>query len=579
MKLKRRRVLVARALVLTAVLLTLLLVVFVFRAQTLHLAAFQRLIAERDERAARAAATALADQLRSRVAAVNSLAFQATDIGDSAHALEDAAYLLPEFDRGLALFNADGSIVRTSGSFSFWNAESIQNALNDLADPYSHPTLPALLSVIPDPITGESTLLIASAMSDGSTMAGAVTLVKLAEQALGDVFSPTEQASAFIVGDDFQLLYQTGPIYWPADRLTDHPGVAQALRGERGATYYEEGREELIIAYSPIAEVNWGLVIEEPWRSISNPLLEATELAPLALIPALLVALTAIIFGMRRIVRPLQSLEQQTSRLAEGHFEAVEEPVGGIAEIQNLQSELVQMARRVNRAQRSLRDYLGSVTVAQEEERSRLARDLHDDTIQSLVALTRRAQLTRLSLAGRPEADQLGEIEEMTTEIIDDLRRIARDLRPVYLEELGLAPALKMLAQDTGSALNIPVGFTVTGGEQRLSQDVELALYRIAQEALSNVVHHARASRAAVSLDFALETVTLMVTDDGCGFDAPDSPAEMAPAGHFGLLGMRERAELVGARLEIQSAPGEGASVKVTLAAKRTPASENHLPG
>jgi signal transduction histidine kinase len=527
---------VARALVLTAVLLTSLLLVFVFRAQTLHLAAFQRLIADRDERAARAAATALADQLHSRVAAVNSLAFQATDIGDSAHALEDAGYLLPEFDRGLALFNADGSVAQTSGSFSFWNAGIVQNELNNLADPYSQSTMPGLLSVIPDPTTAESIVLIVSTMSDGSTIAGAVTLVKLAEQALGDVFSPTEQASAFIVGENFQLLYQTGPIYWPTDRLTGHPGVVQALRGERGATYYEEGKEELIIAYSSIAEVNWGLIIEEPWRSVSDPLLEATELAPLALIPALLVALTAIIFGMRHIVRPLQSLEQQTSRLAKGQFEAIEQPVGGIAEIQNLQSELVRMARKVNRAQRSLRDYLGSVTVAQEEERSRLARDLHDDTIQSLVALTRSAQLTRLSLDGRPEADQLDEIEEMTKEIINDLRRIARDLRPVYLEELGLAPALKMLAQDTGSALNIPVGYTVTGGEQRLSQDVELALYRIAQEALSNVVHHARASRVDLRLDFALETLALTVTDDGYGFDVPDTLAEMAMAGHFGLL-------------------------------------------
>jgi signal transduction histidine kinase len=239
--------------------------------------------------------------------------------------------------------------------------------------------------------------------------------------------------------------------------------------------------------------------------------------------------------------------------------------VGGISEIQNLQSELVQMARKVNRAQRKLRDYLGVVTVSQEEERSRLARDLHDDTIQSLVALTRKAQLIRRSLDGQPEADQLGEMEEMTTQIIDDLRRLARDLRPIYLEELGLAPALRMLAQETGSALDIPVSFRITGTEQRLSTETELALYRIAQEALSNVSQHANASQATVHLDFASKTVTLTVSDDGRGFEVPGSPAEMAPEGHYGLLGMQERAELIGARIMFRSESNQGTSVTVIL--------------
>ena len=568
MKKGRRRALVVQILALTVVPLTLLLLLFVFGAQAYHLTALRRVIGERDERAARAAANAMADQLLDRVTAVSNLAFQANAIDDYAHALADAGYLLPEFDIGLAQYSASGSLTGSSRPSEFWEEEVVRAELVKLAESSGPVDLSRFLTVISDPKTGEKTLLIAGAMDDGSIAAGAVTLDKLAEQALGDVFSPTEQASAFIVDANYELLYHIGPIYWPEVELQNHPGVMQALGGQRGATYYDQEEQEHIIAYSPIPGMNWALVIEEPWQSVADPLLEATELAPLALVPALLVALIAIWFGFRHIVRPLQSLEYQTSKLAQGHYEAIEEPVGGISEIQNLQSELIQMARRVNRAQRSLRDYLGTVTVAQEEERSRLARDLHDDTIQSLVALTRRAQLTKISLAGQPEAEQLGEIEEMTTQIIDDLRRIARDLRPMYLEELGLTPALKMLTQETGSALNIPITFTVTGNEQRLSLDVELALYRIAQEALNNVVHHAQASGAAVSLDFAMEIVTLNVIDDGCGFDVPESPAEMAPVGHFGLLGMQERAELVGARLEIQSAPGEGTCVSITLPVK-----------
>jgi signal transduction histidine kinase len=540
-------------------------VAVVFGAQTLHLTTFQQLIAERDERAARAAATAMADQLRARAAAVDSLAIQAIAIGDSEHALEDAGYLLPEFDRGLAQFSADGVLAQSSGPDNFWTTAAIQDELAKLGDSNDQATLPRQLPVILDPATGEHILLIASVMDDGSLTAGAVTLESLAEQALGDVFSPTEQASAFVVDEKYQLLYRTGPLYWPEDGLVDHPGVAQALGGQRGAAYYEEGNGEHIIAYSPIPDVNWALVIEEPWQSVSDPVLELTELAPLVLIPALLVALFAILFGMRRIVRPLQTLEEQTSQLAQGHFEAIEEPVGGIAEIGNLQAGLVHMARSLNRAQRNLRDYLGLVTSAHEEDRGRLARDLHDDTIQSLVALTRKAQLTRMALDGRPEADELGEMEEMTAQIIDDLRRLAQGLRPAYLEELGLTPALRMLAKDTGSTLDIPVSFTVNGTERRLAQDVELALYRIAQEALNNIIRHSQATTSNITLHFDLEALELIISDDGCGFEVPAGPADLSSQGHFGILGLHERAEWIGALLDIESNPDQGTNVKVTL--------------
>ncbi len=571
MKRKRRRVLIGQALALLFVLLALLLLVLVFGAQTLHLTAIQRLIGERDERAARAAASAITHQLRDRVTAVNSLSFQAIALGDSTHAMADAGYLLPEFDAGLAQFTSNGTLVGKSQPSDIWDEEAVWEKLSKLAESDGPTGLSGFLTVIPHPGTGERILLVAGMMDSGSMMAGAVTLEKLAEQALGDVFSPIEQASAFIVDENYQLLYQTGPIYWTEEELPDHPGVVQALNGQRGATYINVGEEEHIIAYSPIHDVDWALVIEEPWQSVSDPLLETTELIPLMLVPALIVALIAIWFGFRQIVLPLQSLEEQASRLTHGHYEAIEKPVGGITEIQDLQAELIQMARRVNKAQKSLRDYLGSVTVAQEEERSRLARDLHDDTIQSLVALTRKAQLTKMSLNGQPEAGQLGEMEEMTIQIIDDLRRVARDLRPIYLEELGLAQALKMLAQDVGTKLNIPIAFTITGSEQRLSKDVELALYRIAQETMSNVVHHARASHAEVHLDFTSGAVALTITDDGRGFDVPDNLADLAPEGHYGLLGLYERAELVGGRLTIQSEPNQGTCMTIKLPDLSTP--------
>jgi signal transduction histidine kinase len=251
--------------------------------------------------------------------------------------------------------------------------------------------------------------------------------------------------------------------------------------------------------------------------------------------------------------------------LAWGDFEAIEEPVGGINEIQRLQTELIHMAQKVKAAQQNLRGYLGAVTAGQEEERRRLARELHDDTIQSLIAINQQGQLAQMALDGHPALGQLEEMLGMTAQVIADLRRLTRDLRPIYLEDLGLVPALDMLARDTSAALSIPVTFQATGSDRRLRAEVELALYRMAQEALSNVARHAHAASAEVAFDFGADTITLAISDDGCGFDVPESPAEMAPEGHYGLLGLHERAELIDGRLTIQSKPDQGTLVTVSL--------------
>jgi signal transduction histidine kinase len=122
-----------------------------------------------------------------------------------------------------------------------------------------------------------------------------------------------------------------------------------------------------------------------------------------------------------------------------------------------------------------------------------------------------------------------------------------------------------MLARETSLAGDLDVDFMLLGEEHRLSREVELSLYRIAQEALNNVLHHARAKHAIVSLQFDKE-IRLEVSDDGIGFTVPNSPTEFAPSGHFGFLGMRERADLIGGMLDVQSELGKGTRLAVTLA-------------
>ena len=296
-----------------------------------------------------------------------------------------------------------------------------------------------------------------------------------------------------------------------------------------------------------------------------DPALELTLVAPLVLLAPLLFALAALWFGARQIVRPLQRLEVKAAAVASGDFDTIQEPVGGISEVQHLQVELAAMARKVQASQAGLHDYIGAITSAQEEERLRLARELHDDTIQELIALKQRVQLALKASKDRDAAPLLAELERLAEGTIDNVRRMTRALRPIYLEDLGLVTALEMLTRETSQPDHLAVHFEMTGRERRLSRDSELALYRIAQQALNNVVRHARARRATLKIEFAEADIRLEVTDDGIGFQMPRHPTDLAPGGHFGLLGMRERAELIGALLEVVTEPDRGTRVVVLL--------------
>ena len=194
----------------------------------------------------------------------------------------------------------------------------------------------------------------------------------------------------------------------------------------------------------------------------------------------------------------------------------------------------------------------------------RLAREIHDDTIQAVVALKQRVQLAGKSVRTGNARETLRELEDLAEKTVENLRRLTRALRPIYLEDLGLVTALSMLANESSQAGKLNVDFRRVGEERRLSSEVELALYRIAQEALNNVKNHANASQATLSITFDKE-IKLEVTDNGIGFTVPKSPAEFAPGGHFGLLGMRERAELIGGRLEVESSVGRGTRLLVRL--------------
>lgn len=219
------------------------------------------------------------------------------------------------------------------------------------------------------------------------------------------------------------------------------------------------------------------------------------------------------------------------------------------------------------RMEENLRFYLHQVTKAQEEERKRIARELHDETAQELVALSRQLD-SLISISGEvPELDikLLEGIRAQIDKTLEGVRRFSQDLRPSVIDDLGLLPALDWLVSDLEERFDIAIGMAVLGPEHRFSPEVELVLFRIAQEALRNVWRHSGASRAWVTVEFSDDKTSLSVTDNGKGFEVPRSMADLANVGKLGLAGMEERARLVGGKLTLESEPGKSTTVTVEV--------------
>ena len=220
------------------------------------------------------------------------------------------------------------------------------------------------------------------------------------------------------------------------------------------------------------------------------------------------------------------------------------------------------------RMEENLHYFLHQITRAQEEERRRIAHELHDDTIQALVAHARQidelaSSIKRLRKYDIPQ--HLEELYDQVNNIMQGLRRLSQDLRPAALDRLGLLPALEWLASNMAEYSDIETRVKVLGIVQRLSEEVELVLFRIAQEALRNVWKHAQATEAEITAEFEDNRIRIIVKDNGIGFSLPYSVADLPRSGKLGLAGMRERSELLGGTITIESEPGKGTAVIAEL--------------
>jgi len=234
-----------------------------------------------------------------------------------------------------------------------------------------------------------------------------------------------------------------------------------------------------------------------------------------------------------------------------------EKPVG----FQHIARDVTEQ-KRMNE---NLRFYLQQATRAQEEERKRISHELHDDTIQALVVLSR--QLDALASGGKglsEEAQQrLEELWKQTDSILQGVRRLSQDLRPAAIDRLGLLPAIQWLASDVSKYSGVETKVNVIGKEHRLPEEGAIALFRIIQEALRNVWRHSGAISAEITIEFNDKSTQITVSDNGKGFKLAGKVGDLAKQGKLGLAGMQERAQLVGGTISVQSEPGKGTTITV----------------
>lgn len=207
---------------------------------------------------------------------------------------------------------------------------------------------------------------------------------------------------------------------------------------------------------------------------------------------------------------------------------------------------------------------------AQEEERLRVAREIHDGPAQSMANVVLRAEICEKLMVVEPDKvkGELHDLKEMVKDSLQEIRKIIFNLRPMVLDDLGVVPTLRRFITELQKRSDISIELVVLGGEdQRLPSVFEVATFRIVQEALNNIQKHANAKRCVIRLEIMVKRVNISITDDGCGFN-PDNLMDHVNKDSFGLMGMRERVELLDGQLRISSLPGKGTEIHVNMPLK-----------
>lgn len=531
------------------------------------------LLLDRDRQLAAISAHRVSEALEAHALVLETLAGQAGVGSDSPRireaALGDTGEALAMFNGGVVVLDRDGRVLTavppSAAQFGIGVASGPRFAS------LRERRRPEFSDVLTDSRSGEAAVVIAVPISDESgRFAGALLgVLDLASAPLGEPLQNLiigEDGFAYLVDHRGRVVFHPEAGNIGAD-FSALPSVRRVTTGTSGAMLWEEPEgERVVLGYAPVEAAGWGLVVRESWDAVVAPALVYGSVETLAGLAALLLAMLFLWRGAKRIAIPIRALAAQTARLAAG--EAIESiPESGLMEIDGLKAAFLQMAAQIASYRDGVRRYVGAITQSQEDERRRIARELHDETAQSLLAVSRRLELEQASESDPARTRRLADLQGMIADTLKGVRQISRDLRPLALEDLGLVPALHALVQSAPlrNGHGPRARLDVSGPVPCLSPEQELALYRITQEALANVRKHASAHEVRVRLSFNRAAMRLEVDDDGVGFTVPASFAQLAQHDNFGLMGIEERTWAVGGQVSIQSAPGEGTRLVVTM--------------
>jgi two-component system sensor histidine kinase UhpB len=262
---------------------------------------------------------------------------------------------------------------------------------------------------------------------------------------------------------------------------------------------------------------------------------------------------------LRAALSSLVILKGTMDKVYSGNLQAraARAPIGDPT-INRLSDTLNSMLDELSVSHKRLEELSNKILTAQEEERRRVARELHDETSQALASLM--IELTMLEkVDGEDRGKRVAELREYVSQILDGVRRLALELRPSTLDELGLIPALRAYIREYRNKFHIDVDFHVTGLRRRLPGHVEVALYRVVQEALTNVARHSEAALVTIAIRREHDLVVVAIEDDGRGFDV-DEVMKSKERG-LGLFGMSERMSIIGGKLEINADSGQGTKI------------------
>ncbi len=325
--------------------------------------------------------------------------------------------------------------------------------------------------------------------------------------------------------------------------------------------------DDVMVSTAAIPGTSYRAVLVEPWTTIMTPATRYQLLLAGLMLLGIVLSLVTLSLAIGRIIQPIQILAENAAGAVPGSiFYPIK--VYGPQEIRTLIIAFNQMVIRLAEQQSALRQYSHQALLSQEEERQRLSHELHDGVLQDLVGLSQRVELCRNELKIDPDLAEkrLAEFHDLLNRTLDDVRGISIALRPPVLEDLGLTVAIGALCNElTQYKPDMNCEFVINDKSKRLDADLELAIYRVVQEALTNIRKHAAdATIVKVEIAFSENDILARISNDGSVFANQDIQGYVR-SGHLGLAGMYERARLFGGVFNISSNPGENTVVSIQL--------------